>query len=198
MAVEQRQAIVTWARTIQQRHDVAFLDTETTGLRHHDEIVDIALVDAAGQTLLNTLVRPSRPIPPEVVAIHGITDAHVASSPPWPEVYPELRRLLRAFPCLVIYNAPFDLRLLDQTCRRFDLSPLSATIEAHCAMRRYAQYAGPGKRWRLQDALAALGARASPAHRALADANACRQVVSAMADEIACRPTIADRRRYDF
>ena len=184
---ERRQEIANWARTIQRRRDVAFLDTETTGLRHDDEIIDIALVDASGRTLLNTLVRPSRPIPAEVIAIHGITDAYVAGSPRWPEVYPELCRLLQEFHCLVIYNAPFDLRLLDQTCRRFQLSPLSASIEAHCAMRQYARYAGLGRRSRLQDALTALGARANPAHRALADANACRTLVGAMARDGVCR-----------
>lgn len=37
------------------------LDTETTGLEEHAEIVEIAVIDYTGAVLLETLVRPDGP-----------------------------------------------------------------------------------------------------------------------------------------
>ena len=177
-----RRSVLDWASAIERRQDVVYLDTETTGLGREDEVVDIALVDGLGRALFDSLVRPSRPMPPEVVAIHGITDELVSGSPTWPELYPRLRRLLCSYPCVVIYNASFDLRLIDQTCRRFGLSSLVEGLEAHCAMTQFARY--NGRRRSLSGALADLGARPSFAHRALADAHSCRALVVALARRV--------------
>ena len=57
------------------------LDTETTGLSIEDEIIEIAILNSAGDLLYNQGVKPSQPIPPEVTAIHGITDADVENCP---------------------------------------------------------------------------------------------------------------------
>ncbi|MBP1702194.1 MAG: putative exonuclease [Chloroflexi bacterium] len=46
-----------------------FLDTETTGLNELAEIVEISIVDYNGITLLDTLVRPRRSIPPDAIRI---------------------------------------------------------------------------------------------------------------------------------
>lgn len=50
-----------------------FIDTETTGLGDDAEIVEICIIDSHGFILLNTLVKPTKPIPDEAIAIHGIT-----------------------------------------------------------------------------------------------------------------------------
>src|SRR5581483_966548 len=89
-ALDPRLSVTAWARALQRRQDVVYLDTDTTGLGRAAEIVDIAIVDSVGRILFNSLVRPSRSMPPDVVAIHGITDELVAGSPTWPELYPEL------------------------------------------------------------------------------------------------------------
>ena len=67
---------------------------EGVGLDDYAEICEIAVLDAAGNVLMDTLVRPLNPIPPEVSAIHGITDRMVAGAPLFPEVLPELQGLL--------------------------------------------------------------------------------------------------------
>jgi len=46
-----------------ESRDFVILDTETTGLYDDDEIVSIAIINSDGQTLLNQLVKPVRPIP---------------------------------------------------------------------------------------------------------------------------------------
>mgnify|MGYP006445668973 CR=1 FL=1 len=70
------------------------LDTETTGLDHGDEIVEIAVVDAEGRTLLDERIRPSVPISPEAQAIHGITMESLADAPQWPDIAGKVRAVL--------------------------------------------------------------------------------------------------------
>ena len=50
------------------------LDTETTGIGHGHQIVEIAVKDGlTGKVLLDTLVRPTRDIDPKAQAVHGIS-----------------------------------------------------------------------------------------------------------------------------
>ncbi len=115
------------------------MDTETTGLSGRDEIVQVAVIDSLGEVLLHSLVRPTRPIPAEVVRIHGITDADVRDAPTGAEVLRELAPLL-ASRLVCAYNADFDLRLLAQTARawRVRLRPPASA----CVMKLYAEHAG--------------------------------------------------------
>ena len=94
----------------------AVFDCETTGIDpERDEIVSFAVVrlNAAGDEVarLMTLVRPSQPIPPEATAVHGISDADVASAPTFAELALELLVLLEGA-VFVAHNAGFDLSML--------------------------------------------------------------------------------------
>lgn len=149
------------------------------------------MVDRHGHVLLDTLVRPDSLIPQDAIDVHGIHDASVVDAPPWPEVYPLLGRILDRNSPVVIYNSDFDARMIDLANRRHGLPPFSA--DWHCAMKQYAAFAGiwhpryEGFRWhKLTEALRMVN-RNLPVgnHRALADADSCRQVVEAMASESA-------------
>lgn len=179
-----RTAASDWAAALLRRTDVVFLDTETTGLDGAAEIIEIAVVDVAGRTLLNSLVRPDRAIPADAARIHGIGDAMVARAPRWPEVHQLLLPLL-AGRIVVVYNADFDRRLVGQMNSRFALSMPDGDWQ--CAMLQYAQYAAQWHerfgnfRWHKLDVAAARFGMAAGGHRALADALACRAVVVGMA-----------------
>lgn len=180
-----RRAAIRWAAELLRRPDILFLDTETTGLDDDAEIIDIALVVGRGTVLLDTLVRPVGPIPAAATAVHRITDAMVWTAPSWPDVYQELVGIVRHRPHVIVYNAPFDRRVIGQTCQRHGMPLLRA--HWHCAMQRYAAFVGERHprygdyRWhRLEEAARAVGAL-PPEHRALGDALACRAVVQAMA-----------------
>ena len=181
--VDAWQRAVAWAARLADDGAAVYLDTETTGLGVDDEVVDIAVVGPRGEVLLDTLIRPSRPIPPGASAVHGLTDRDVAGAPTWDLVYPVLRATLLDR-VVVVYNADFDRRLVGQTCVRCGFPEPAARWE--CAMRAYADFHGePGRsgsyRWQpLERAARAFGV-APGGHRALADALACRAVVLGMA-----------------
>ncbi|MEG3904814.1 3'-5' exonuclease [Microcoleus sp. B4-C5] len=91
---------VLWAREQLSQNDWVILDTETTGLVRA-EIVEIAIINHLGEMLLNTLIKPTVPIPAEAAYLHGISDAMVADAPSFPEVYPRIVEVLkykRVFP----------------------------------------------------------------------------------------------------
>ena len=54
--------------------DWLVLDTETTGLDNHDEVISVAVVSAGGEVLFHSLVRPTVRIHPRASAVNGITD----------------------------------------------------------------------------------------------------------------------------
>jgi len=128
-----------WAHDLLSRTDWVILDTETTGLDPRAEVVQIAVVGPDRTSLLNSLVRPTIPIPPDATAIHGISDAMVAAAPGLPQIMPRLGAIL--FGKLVIaYNAAFDERLLQQSAFRHRLGwPM---CQWACAMEQYARFVG--------------------------------------------------------
>ncbi|MBN3901717.1 3'-5' exonuclease [Serratia marcescens] len=164
------------------------LDTETTGLDDKAEIIEIAVIDATGKVLLNTLVKPSKPVPAEATAIHGITDEMVKDAPTWPEVNPQLCSLISG-KTIAIYNAEYDLRLLEQTDRIWKVTPkISVTPQIVCAMHEYAEFYGQksdrgGYKWQKLTAAAeqqGVIIEGTP-HRALSDCLTTLGVIKAMA-----------------
>jgi DNA polymerase-3 subunit epsilon len=166
-----------------------FLDTETTGLGGDAEIVEVCVIDTDGTVLLDTLVQPCKPIPPEATAVHGITNEMVATAPVFAEVWAQLEPLLRGRP-VVIYNAGYDRALLAQTlkCSGID-SDLSAWLDTRCCMEMYAEFWGDWSDWHQSYRWQRLSAAAQQQHislpedihRARADAEMCRQLLHVMA-----------------
>jgi len=129
-----------WARDLFAEVEAArwvLLDTETTGLDDSAEVVQVAVVSLGGTVLMDTLVRPSGPIPWEASRVHGISDDRVKDAPAYRDVHAELERLL-VERSVVAYNASFDERILRQTAARYGLRPPRARWE--CAMRQYARW----------------------------------------------------------
>lgn len=91
---------------------VAF-DTETTGFRPDDRIVQIAFASFFGDDLRikKWLVYPEREIPPESTAIHGIDDAMVRDAPRFVDILPEVLAELNRAPW-VCHSLMFDVRFL--------------------------------------------------------------------------------------
>lgn len=165
-----------------------YLDTETTGLNQLDEIVEICIVNHDGAVLLNTLVRPSRLIPADVTRIHGITNAMVRDAPVWADVWPQVKDIFSGRH-VGIYNAEFDLKMMQQSSRAYRLNIDLTGWERFCLMKLYAAYYGQigyrGEyRWqRLEDAARQCGINLHNTHRALDDTLLARAVLEHMASQ---------------
>lgn len=112
-------ASVHWARQL-LTDDFVILDTETTGLGVFDQVVQVAVVDKTGAALLDTLVKPTRPIPQIARGIHGITDEMVASAPTFGDIFDTLLLAIGG-KRVAIYNKNFDTAMLHQSDQLYQL-----------------------------------------------------------------------------
>jgi len=133
-----QQAIQTARQAILQKP--VYLDTETTGLDRNDEIVEISIIDEDGQVLLESFVKPTQPIPADVIQVHGITDEMVRQAPSWPVLWMRVRSVLFGR-LLAIYNADFDLRMMQQTHARHRI-PWKENFKSIDIMKLYSDYRG--------------------------------------------------------
>lgn len=162
------------------------LDTETTGLGITAEAVQIGILAPDGTVLLDTLVKPVNPIPRDATAIHGITNEMVAEAPTFLELFLQVKNHL-IYKTVVIYNAPYDKRILEQS--------LAAHVIDHAVdyreyvgdygfdvldwvdiMQPYAEYWGDWSEWhqsytwqKLTNACRQQGIKVNGAHSAIGD-----------------------------
>src|SRR6201991_2310038 len=166
------------------------VDLETTGGRHsgdgHDSITEIGAVKGRGGQVLGelaTLVDPGRSIPPQIVALTGITTAMVCDAPTIESVLPAFLEFSRGA-VLVAHNAGFDIGFLRAAAERCQITwsrpPVLCTVRL--ARRVLTRDEAPSVRL---SALARLFAAATtPNHRALDDARATVDVLHALIERV--------------
>jgi DNA polymerase III subunit epsilon len=140
-----RDAMIDWARALLKSRDFVIIDTETTGLGHTDEVVQIGIMDSDGVELVDSLVKPEKPrrMPARAKAVHGISMKMLANAPTFHEVLPQIMSSI-AGRCVVCFNAAFDLRVMEQTAQKYDPSRhgVRFNVRSKCAMIAYAQFIG--------------------------------------------------------
>jgi DNA polymerase-3 subunit epsilon len=187
-----RQSAIAFARAIRDSRqidkDTIFLDTETTGVKDHDVVIQVGVCNLRGDVLMDTLVHPGGvAIHEKAQEAHGIDEMMLEDAPTFAEVWVTLEPLLRDS-VLVIYNSAFDTVLLSQTAKQYNLT--IPRLTTHCLMRQYAAFHGLVKQGinelvfvpqKLEAACEYFGLPVG-GHNALADAEATRQVLLAMAN----------------
>ena len=170
--------------------DINFVivDVETTGWSPDEaRITEIAAVRVSAghvQGRFSSLVNPHSAIPEQVTELTGISDAMVAVAPP-------LDRVLRAFldfahGCvLTAHNAPFDVGFLSAACRACDLRWPDFTVVDTVELARRVLSEDEVPNCKLSTLAAFFGARATPRHRALADALATADVLLGLLPRLA-------------
>jgi len=167
-------------------------DLETTGVDIDTaRIVSacVAILDGDGEVIQrwDWLADPGIEIPDSASAVHGITTERIrAEGRPAAVVVAEITQTLRTLFALgipvTIYNAPYDLSLLDRECRRHELEPIGDPepvidpLVLDKAVDRYRK----GKRT-LEAAAERYGVALDDAHDAGADAIAAGRVAQALA-----------------
>ena len=123
------------------------LDTETTGLEDTDQIIEIAIVDYNGNTIMNTRLNPSVDIDPGAQSVHGISIDDLHGLPQYPDIEAELRAALEG-KSIIIFNSSFDIRMLRQTALAFNRSvKWLEDPSTYCAMRQAVKKYGATNRY---------------------------------------------------
>lgn len=182
-----RKQTVLVAQKVIERRPI-YLDTETTGLDKNAEIVEIAIIDDHGDTLYHSLVKPSQPIPADATRVHHITNEMVQGSPNWFTLWPEVRGILQGR-IIVIYNAEYDIRLMQQSYTRYTGQPYKDRFNAFDLLKLYSEFRGEWNPMRraykfhsLDDAGKQCSIKLPNAHRALADTLLTRAVLHHIAN----------------
>jgi len=138
-----REDAVRWARSLLSGGDFVVLDSETTGLGTPIDFVEIGVVSCRGETLFDSLIKPSCPVDPGASRVHGHTARSLMGQRRFVEVYPDLLDALWA-KRVVVYNAPYDRRVWEAAVGRLGArAALAGKLPPwECAMRAFAAYVG--------------------------------------------------------
>jgi DNA polymerase-3 subunit epsilon len=105
------------------------LDTETTGFEPADghRIVEIGCVELVehlptGRTY-RCYLNPERPMPPDSLRVHGLSDEFLADKPKFSDVVDEFLDFI-GDAALVIHNAGFDLKFVNSELHRIGRPPI--------------------------------------------------------------------------
>lgn len=171
--------VTMWAQQMVKQRALV-LDTESTGLHENAEVIELALITLDGVILLNTLVQCKDSISLEAERVHGINKAMLADAPNFPEIWKQFTAYLDHE--IIIYNAGYDIQLLKETAERYSIQ--FPKLHTHCLMIQYSEHIRSGKKRENYPKLELACTHfqiSSGNHRALADADAARQVVLRLA-----------------
>ena len=101
--------------------DFVLFDTETTGLDKDDEIIELAVLSSSGKILFNKRFCPEKAIHPMAAKCNHLSKKILENEPKFSiEDVKELVQLFKG-KTIVGHNVAFDIRLLAQTVRRYNL-----------------------------------------------------------------------------
>lgn len=156
---------------------VVVFDTETTGCTRDDEICQLAAAEYVCGELTHTMsvyICPTCEMNPFAEAVHGLSmDFLFEHGLTAEETLPQFFEFLGDHALLVAHNITFDLRMVQNMCRKFDLEFCAEAIET-CDTIALAKNLAPGlPSYKLCNLLGALDIEGCNSHDALDDVLAC-------------------------
>lgn len=164
-------------KRIKETKTYLVMDTETTGLKYDDEMIQLCILNESGEVLFDSLFKPARPIPLEASNVHGITNEQVIDAPLFKDVYLKIKEIMEGKTCM-IYNADFDVRIFNQTCDKYQLPRIAIT--PCCVMKAYTAHKKFFSWCKLSVACSNEQIKLNNAHSALGDTTATLALVKAM------------------
>ena len=168
------------------------VDLETTGLGAGAEITEIGAVRVRNGAVVDefsSLVRPSRPIPPFITSLTGITPAMVVDADPIVSVlerFMEWSGLAASdSPVLVAHNASFDVGFLRRAARACARPWPRVRVVDTLALARLALPRPLVRNHKLGTIASYFGTATVPEHRALGDARATGEILLGFIDLLA-------------
>lgn len=164
------------------------VDVETTGWLPEDagitEIAAVRVSDGRPTAEYAALINPGTPIPADIAALTGISDAMVSLAPPVGAVLPGFLAFARGC-VLTAHNAPFDLGFLTAACRACGIGWPAFPVLDTAALARSVLGETEVPDCKLATLACFFGARTRPCHRALADARATAEVLQGLLGRLA-------------
>ncbi|RKT53290.1 DEDD exonuclease domain-containing protein [Saccharothrix australiensis] len=162
-------------------------DLETTGgSAAEDAITEIGAVKVRGGRVLGTfatLVDPERGIPPQVVALTGITQLMVTGAPRLTAVLPAFLEFA-AGSVLVAHNSGFDVGFLKAACERHGYRWPRPTVLCTVKLARRVLSRDEAPSCRLSALAELFRVDTAPNHRALTDARATVEVLHHLLERV--------------
>ena len=162
-------------------------DTETTGTSPGpDGLTEIGAVKVRGGEVLGefaTLINPGTSIPPQIVALTGITSAMVSSAPPVEQVLPAFLEFC-ADAALVAHNAGFDTAFLKAACLEHGYPWPKPSVVCTLRLARRVVPRGDTPNHRLGTLARVFGVQHTPTHRALDDARATVELLHVLLERV--------------
>jgi DNA polymerase-3 subunit alpha (Gram-positive type) len=157
--------------------DYVVFDIETTGLDPlKNEITEIGALKIKGKELENVfshLIKPAKPIPPEITRLTGIDDEIVKDSPLVKEIIPKFIDFIGSS-ALIAHNAEFDFSFIKAQSEKLGLKPLDNSVI--CTVK-IARYLIPHlQNHKLHTVASHFGLRVQNRHRAIGDVELTFQI----------------------
>lgn len=137
MISDNKKKIIDRMKDIANKNPV-FIDTETTGFNHDDEVIEITVLDIKGNILINELLKPMKEIPYEAYEVHGISNTDVFNKRNISELWSKKLESILYNNIVCIYNSEFDIRLIKQSLAKHNIT--LKDINDVCIMKSYAEF----------------------------------------------------------
>ncbi len=158
------------------------LDTETTGLNNHDQIIELSILSSRGEIIYNQRYKPTVPISDGAYRCHGINLHDLENEPSFEVDACEIKRILLNNN-IVIFNASYDINILRSTFKAVGMDDsFLDLVETYCAMHASAGIYGSTNKHgtiSLANAASFVGFTNPKAHSALGD---CITTLAVMRD----------------
>lgn len=169
--VENRRYAENHLEKMQQNERYLVFDIEAN--QNPDELIEIAMIDIAGNEVYNTLIKPTKRIGWHITALTGITNTMVSHQPGIHQVMKELSEITRN-KVLLSWGNDYDLRLLQKSAK---VTGINLHCQFGCAQRIHMGITGSTNQIALHKACF----QEEQGHRALED---CHMVLNVLQNDM--------------
>lgn len=178
---------IEWFKLLMDR-DFIIVDTETTGLKEDDEIIEIGVLGKNGKEIYHSKIKPEKKISYGARATHGVSDEDLKDSPGFFDIYKDLYGIMNGNN-FCGYSAYFDYDMIQYCCIKYDLKEINSS-NIFDVMRQYANYWGEWNdyfqncKWqKLTNACIQQGIEVNNSHSAIGDCKLTLELIKKIAEK---------------